>query len=282
MDFRKIEYFIKVAELLNFSRAAEEIHISHQALSKQIRSLEDELGAALFERTTTKVILTEAGRKLYQAFLPIVEAAYKEYENLEKFIELRKSQLSLGYFSALSYPHMIDPIVRFLKMKKPDLSVNVIAGDVGDVRQRFLDDKLDLLITTVWNLNKWESVQHIVLDAFPLKIILSSNHAWYNRKTPITAPELENESLLFYQSGDQEFMKHMKVAERVPIQNYDNYINRLYTGEEIGVIADVYSQREGEFRLLDLPKEYRSDMYLIAAYKKEHPLKDLFTHLNSY
>ena len=68
MDFRKIEYFLTVAKYLNFSRASEEIHISHQALSKQIRLLEDELGTVLFERSTTKVALTEVGKRLYDSF----------------------------------------------------------------------------------------------------------------------------------------------------------------------------------------------------------------------
>lgn len=282
MDFRKIEYFIKVAETLNFSRAAEEIHISHQALSKQIRSLEEELGAALFERTTTKVILTEAGRKMYQAFLPLVESAYKEYENIERFIELRKSHLSIGYFNALSYPLMIDPVIRFLKKKKPELEIDVSAGDVGAVREKLMEDRFDLLITTAWDLEKWVDVHYFVLQEFLLQIIVSSNHPWFNKKKQVTAKDLEKESLLLHQTGDLDFMKQMKVAKRIPIQNYDTYINRLYTGEEIGVIADIYSPREGEFRLLDLPEEYRANIYLLAAYKKEHPLKDLFKQLKSY
>lgn len=282
MDFRKIEYFLKVAESLNFSRAADEIHISHQALSKQIQSLEKELGAALFERTTATVILTETGNKLYKAFLPIVKSAYEEYHNIEKHIELRKSHLTIGYFSALSYTLMINPIVQFLKRKKPDLSIDVLAGDIGEVRQKLIKDKIDLLITIVWNLEKWDSVKYHVLDIYPLKIMISSNHIWYNKKEPVTVKELEKASLLHYQSGHPDFMKHMKVAKRVPIQSYDNYINRLYIGEEIGVIADIYSQREGEFRLLDLPEEYRADMYYIAAYKTEHPLKDILRYLETY
>lgn len=282
MDFRKIEYFITVAEYLNFSRAAEEIHISHQALSKQIRSLEEELGAALFERTTTKVVLTEAGRKLYQAFQPIVESAYKEYENIEKFIELRKSHLSIGYFNALSYPLIIDPVIQFLKSKKPELEIDVSAGDVGAVRQRLTEDKSDLLITTVWDMEKWTDVQSVILKTFPLKIIVSSNHAWYDRTKPVTVKELEKESLLHYQTGDLDFMKQMKVARRIPIQNYDTYINRLYAGKEIGVIADIYSPREGQFRLIELPEKYRSSIYLLAAYKKEHPLKSIFKQLKQY
>ena len=58
MDIRKIEYFIRLAEILNFSKAAEQLHISHQALSRQMQQLEEELGAKLFERTTACLLYT--------------------------------------------------------------------------------------------------------------------------------------------------------------------------------------------------------------------------------
>lgn len=66
MELHHIRYFLEVAETLNFSRAAERLHVSQPALSKQIRALEEELGAALFQRTTVKVRLTEAGEYFRQ------------------------------------------------------------------------------------------------------------------------------------------------------------------------------------------------------------------------
>ena len=282
MDFRKIEYFVRVAELLNFRRAAEEIHISHQALSKQIRSLEDDLGVALFKRSTTKVVLTEPGKHLYQAFKPIVEAAYREYDKIEKLIEDRKSKLFIGYFNALSYHNMVEPVVDYLKGIRPDISIDVTAGDMEAVRDKLMNDRIDLLITVMPEIRTTESVQFCILDTFPLRIIVSSRHPWYDRTTPVTAEELEQASLLQFQTGDQSFMQHMKVKQRISIHNYDTYINRLYTGEEIGVIADIYSRREVEFRLLDLPDEYRADMHLVAAYKKDHPMRDLLKKLKNY
>ena len=282
MDFRKIEYFLTVAKYLNFSRASEEIHISHQVLSKQIRLLEDELGTVLFERSTTKVALTEVGKRLYDSFEPIVDNAYKEYENLEKFIQLRKSNLSLGYFNALSYNQIIDPIVQFLKKYKPSLSIDVYAGDVGDVRDKLIKDKIDLLISVTTDPDAWQDLQVISLDQVPLQVMISSRHPLYNIDRELTEEDLKKEKLLYYKSGDTHFMEHIKVKERIPIQNYDDYINRLYKGEEIGVISDIYSQREGDFRLLDLPVQYRKDLHLLAAFKKEHPLKDLLLKLKKY
>ncbi|MFT4269265.1 MAG: LysR family transcriptional regulator [Xenophilus sp.] len=59
--------FEAAARLENFSRAAEELHLTHGAVSRAVRLLEDELGVALFERRSRRVFLTDAGRKLARA-----------------------------------------------------------------------------------------------------------------------------------------------------------------------------------------------------------------------
>lgn len=62
MELRHLRYCIAVADELNFNRAAEKLHVSQSALSKQIRELEEEVGIEIFERTKRKVEVTEAGR----------------------------------------------------------------------------------------------------------------------------------------------------------------------------------------------------------------------------
>jgi DNA-binding transcriptional LysR family regulator len=75
LELRHLRYFLAVAEELNFSRAAERLHIAQPALSAQIRSLETQLGTELFSRTTRKVDLTPAGELLLADAREIVERA---------------------------------------------------------------------------------------------------------------------------------------------------------------------------------------------------------------
>src|SRR4029453_15151355 len=79
LELRHLRYFIAVAEELNFSRAAERLHMAQPPLSVAIRQLEQELGTDLFLRTTREVQLTDAG----QAFLDGARRTLTELEHAE-------------------------------------------------------------------------------------------------------------------------------------------------------------------------------------------------------
>src|SRR5690242_5441450 len=88
MEFRTLRYFIKVAESLSFSSAAEKLKLSQSALSRQIQMMEDELGLSLFDRAGRKVFLTAAG-------VDLLERAY-EVQKAVSSLTTRASELASG------------------------------------------------------------------------------------------------------------------------------------------------------------------------------------------
>lgn len=278
LDYRKINYFLKVADTLNISRTAEQLQISHQGLSKQIRALEDELGVPLLERNSSGLAMTEVGKMVNEWFRPIITEGDYRYQQLLKFIEGKKNTINLGYFNALSYRQCVYPIIDTLNAQHPNLHTEVLATDLGHVKQLLYSDKLDLIVTIMIDEAEWDDVSHATLMTTPFKILVSDKHPWHHKEF-VTADDVKNESLLVYTSGSPYFFSNMDVKERVHCYNFDSYITRLEDGDAFGIVADIYSKREGNFRLLDLPECYQASCSIALAYRKEHPLRKVFQSL---
>lgn len=124
MELRHLHYFIAVAEELHFSRAAERLCISQPPLSQQIRSLEDELGVKLFERTKRHVQLTEAGK----VFL---ERSYLVLAQLEQAIEVTQrigrgevGRLAIGFVDSATY-NVLPDVLRVFREQFPAIELRL-------------------------------------------------------------------------------------------------------------------------------------------------------------
>jgi DNA-binding transcriptional LysR family regulator len=95
-DLRQLRYFIAVAEDLNFTRAAERLHMAQPPLSAAIRQLEAQLGTELFERTTRQVALTPAGRLLVESGRELLAHAEQVFSGVRELQHEPVGRLAVG------------------------------------------------------------------------------------------------------------------------------------------------------------------------------------------
>nr|CEL23157.1 LysR-family transcriptional regulator [Kibdelosporangium sp. MJ126-NF4]CTQ90295.1 LysR-family transcriptional regulator [Kibdelosporangium sp. MJ126-NF4] len=138
-----MEHFLAVAREGSFTGAAQRAHIVQSALSASIRRLEAELGAQLFERTTRRVILTEAGR----ALLPIAQRLLADVDvargAVSEVVGLSKGAVSVGTIQTLSVVDLPRQLGVF-RSRYPGIQVHVRDGTVPDLSAAIADGELDL------------------------------------------------------------------------------------------------------------------------------------------
>lgn len=150
MNLRDLRYMLAVAEHGNFGRAAEACGISQPTLSVQIRRLEDQLGVALFERTTKAVLPTVAGEQLLGHVQAAVAAADAILEAARDLRDPLAGRLRIGIIPTLA-PYLLPLVYAPLRAALPTLDVEPWEDQTAALLKRLRASELDaaLLATEV-------------------------------------------------------------------------------------------------------------------------------------
>lgn len=123
-ELRHLRAFVAVAEELHFSRAAKRLNVVQQALSTQIRQLEDELGVQLLRRTTRNVELTEAGRELLDHARGILDAVSTAFERTRRTAAGEAGLLAISFTPTLA-DETLPLLVAELHDRHPDVTLQM-------------------------------------------------------------------------------------------------------------------------------------------------------------
>jgi DNA-binding transcriptional LysR family regulator len=145
MELHHLRYFLAIADCLSFSRAAEALDITQPALSRQIRDLERELGAPLFNREGRRNSLTAAGA----AFLPAARASVAEADrgrlNVRDVLGAQGGTLVIGS-SSQTAATVLAPLLHRFKAQNGNVAVRVLEDGALALIERLEDGNLDLAV----------------------------------------------------------------------------------------------------------------------------------------
>ena len=125
MDLRQLEYFVAVAEERNFTRAAERVHISQSGVSAQIRQLEHELGAELFDRSARSATLTVAGMAALTHARAALAAAAEVSQAVGDVTDLIRGRLTVGMVIGCTVTPLFDALAAFHR-EHPGVEISLL------------------------------------------------------------------------------------------------------------------------------------------------------------
>ncbi len=143
MELRVLQYFLVVAREENITKVASLLHITQPTLSRQLMSLEEELGVKLFRRGKHSIVLTEDGMLLRRRAQEIVDLAEKTAKELMHGEEAVSGEISIGCGETQNMKPLAEIMASF-QQKYPDVSFHIYTAIADDVKERLENGTLDM------------------------------------------------------------------------------------------------------------------------------------------
>jgi len=277
MDLQQIKYFLALAQELHFWNTAGKMNITQSALTRQIQSLEAELGIQLFERNKRNVKLTAAGRFLQEKW----EVGLNELN----FFHEHALQIQLGETGTIVIAHpdsisasiMPDMLSRIAAVF-PKLKIELVQVRYEDQLEFLRNYKVDLSITR--DINVSDDIASVKIYTDHLSIVVPDNHPFHKLKD-ITRASLNRQKFILPIKDEgssysdiirQMFKKYHVVPDAYLHSEFGSAIIALVKkGLGIAVLPDSYMFHESPgIRFIRLP--FKTDLYLNWRMDDHHPV----------
>lgn len=276
MEFRRIEYFLVLAEELSFVRAAQRLCITPQALTKQISLLEGELGVKLFDRTTRSVSLTRTGSKCLQKF-SYLKAVYDDtLESVFQTIAQETNLIKMGIFSPLPRKELVFPILEAISSRFPNVELEIHADDMDALKDGVFNGKYDLCITNAHDYQNWIGYERVNFKISPAQIVVSPNHKWAKMgKSTVTEEDMATESILLLDVNNMQekdsFYHVVKTGARHYVRDFDSMLMMLNVGHSFAVFPPVFNGfLNSDMVTYSLPERYAFNYRTMCACHKSN------------
>lgn len=243
MEIRQLNYFIKAAELLHFTAAAEASFVTQSTLSQQIKHLEEELGMLLFDRIGKQVRLTEAGQVFLIHARKIILEVKKSKQSIFELANMINGELKIGV--TYSFSSLLLPALTPFSEKYPGITLHVESGTAEELENKLKMADLDIILAF------HEQTEG---DGFEMQPLFSSRVMMVvSKKSPmakldkITMKEIGKMKLILQSSGFSsrdmlnEIFKKNNISPSIQIEIND--VHSLLSMVESGNWATIINEK---------------------------------------
>lgn len=214
ITLRQLKVFESVARLLNFTRAAEELHLTQPAVSIQIKQLEDMIALPLFEQMGKRIYLTEAGEELFNYSRSISQQLADMELALEELKGVQRGKLNIAVVSTANY--FVPGLLARFTQRYPDITISLHVSNRENVLKQLADNQTDLAIMGQPPGNIDISSESFLEN--PLVIIAPPGHPLCGQRQ-IPVERLEQEIFLVREpgSGTRSAMERFFAQEKISV-----------------------------------------------------------------
>lgn len=233
MDFNKLQSFLVLAEVKNFTKAADQLYLSQPALTKQIQTLENELGVTLFNRVGKSTFLTVEGEMLVNYAKQTIAAYNNALEHIRQIQNLEEGTLNFGATNFIGVYLMPEIISRF-KKKYPKITINMTINSSTNILKKLHLNQLEFAFisdyitqdTDRYEINKYKHDE--------LQLIVGKNHRLFG-KASCSIKDLKDEIYITKapDSSQYKFIDSLLKSENFVFEN------KLFIGQQEAIKESV-------------------------------------------
>lgn len=190
MEMQQVRYFVALAELRNFTRAAEACNVTQPAFSRAIQQLEHEMGGPLVNRERGNFHLTELGRMMLPYFSQIEERARSARDLARAATRLETGRLRIGAMCTIGAPVLAELILRF-RASHPGVAITMIEDEAPRMLEMLEKGELEVAVVGVPE-ELPDTLHHLPIFEERFVVLLPPNHRLV-AKNPVRCADLHGE-----------------------------------------------------------------------------------------
>lgn len=275
MDDFRLRVFITAAKTLNFTKCAEQLFISQPAVSKHIGELESRYKVQLFERSGSRLALTEAGRVMLEHAERIADGYRRLQYEMDLFTDRLGGELKVGASTTIAQYVLPQVLARFTA-RFPEVKVSLVSGNSEQVEAALARHDTDLGLVESSARHPGFHYEPFIPDEL---VLIASTKGWYGRCDQVTLAELQTVPLVLRESGSgtlEVISKYLAAADvrlaslRVVMQlgsteSIKSFVRNSDAMAIVSVASIVDELRSGELRIIDIGLYDPAGVFVLLA-----------------